>query len=118
MREYIMTERRKNRRIQLKSKIVIKCLDGTDDSEEVSIDVYDVSKSGIGFGCSAPLEVGNVYEAYLTIWTKEVIHAFIQIVRIDMGDEAFIYGGIFIGMSETDASRIAIYDTISSQTGE
>lgn len=57
------------------SKLVIKRLDGQ-KGNEVTINIMDVSKNGIGFDCAEPLQIGEVYEAYLTIWTKEVIHAF------------------------------------------
>ena len=109
-----MDERRKSRRIELESKLIIKRLSGEPQSEEVSIDIIDVSKTGIGFQCIKPLEIGAVYEAYITIWTKEVIHAFIEIVRIVKEKDTFLYGGIFIGMSEMDTARIAIYDTVIS----
>ncbi len=109
-----MDERRKSKRIGLESKLVMKRLsDGDAFSEEISIEVIDVSKTGVGFLCDKPLEIGAVYEGYLMIWTKEVIHAFIEIVRIIKEDDTFSYGGIFIGMPETDASRIAVYDMVS-----
>lgn len=111
-----MDERRKSRRIELESKLIIKRLSGEMQSEEVSIDIVDVSKTGIGFQCKKPLEIGAVYEAYITIWTKEVIHAFIEIVRIVKETDTFVYGGIFIGMPEMDLARIAVYDTVISNT--
>ena len=61
-----------------------------------------------------PLQIGAVYEAFLTIWTKEVLHAFIEIVRIVKEDATYSYGGIFIGMPEMDAARIEVYDTVTS----
>lgn len=105
-------ERRKNKRMYLESRLVIKRLDSKEEPEEVAIELVDVSKTGIGFNCTVPLQIGAVYEAYLTLWTKEVIHAFIEIVRIVKRDEIFQYGGIFIGMSEMDASRIEIYGVV------
>ena len=41
-----------------------------------------------------------------------MIHAFVEIVRIEKEEDAFKYGGIFIGMPEMDAARIEIYDTV------
>ena len=111
-----MEEKRKSRRMELVSKLIIKRLDGngTDETSEVIIDVQNVSKTGVGFTCEIPLEIGAVYEAYLTIWTKEVIHAFVEIVRIAKEEKGFSYGGIFIGMPEMDAARIAVYDTVTA----
>ncbi len=57
--------------------------------------------------------MGAVYEAFLTIWTKEVLHVFLEIVRVENRQNGmFEYGAIFIGMSEMDASRIETYSTI------
>lgn len=109
-----MEERRKNKRMELGSRIFVKRLGPDTKAEEIRIDVTDVSKTGVGFKCDRPLEISAVYEAYLTIWTKEVIHAFIEIVRIEKMEDGFSYGGIFIGMPEMDAARIEIYDTVST----
>ena len=107
-----MEERRKSKRTELKSKLLVKRLDnGTFD--EVSVDVENVSKTGIGFFSEELLEICAVYESYLTIWTKEVIHAFIEIVRIEKVEEGFQYGGLFIGMPEIDLQRISVYNVVS-----
>lgn len=106
-----MEDRRKNKRTELKSRLVLTRLD--QKSEEVGIDILDVSKTGIGFNCQHKLTIGSVYEAYLTIWTKEVLHAFLEIRRIEkIDDENFNYGAIFIGMPEMDAARIEVYQTV------
>ena len=81
-------------------------------AEEVHIDISDVSKTGVGFTCSTRLEVGAVYESFLTIWTSEVLHTFLEVVRISRRGDIYEYGAIFIGMSEMDASRIETYGTI------
>ena len=108
-----MQERRKNKRMELVSKILIKRLD-SDKQDEVVIDVQDLSKTGVGFKCKQALTIGAVYEAFLTIWTKERLHAFIEIVRIVKETDSFVYGGIFIGMPEIDSNRIEIYDTVNN----
>lgn len=112
-----MEERRKNRRIELTSKLLIKRMDPVGGHEEVNIEVMDASKTGLGFICSERLDIGAVYESYLTIWTKEILHAFLEIIRVvDKGGGTYEYGSIFIGMSEHDASRIATYDTIDTMS--
>lgn len=107
-----MQERRRNKRTNMPSKLIIKRLDG-ESSKEVCIDIVDVSKTGIGFDCSEVLQIGQVYEAFLTIWTKEVIHSFLQIVRIELKSGGYAYGAVFIGMPEMDSARIETYQTIS-----
>ena len=111
-----MEERRKNRRITLESTLLIKRMDG-DGHRQVDIEVTDASKTGLGFLCTEELEIGAVYESYLTIWTKEILHVFLEIIRVaDKEDGTYEYGAIFIGMSEMDASRIATYDTIDNMS--
>lgn len=110
-----MQERRKSKRLELESKIIIKSLNDPGEQHETTIDITDVSKTGVGFNCDLPLQIGTVYEAYLTIWTKEVIHAFIEIVRIEKQGDHFNYGSTFVGMAGMDVSRISIYDTVNTE---
>lgn len=102
-----MNERRKTRRSELSSRLVIKRLDG-EGVDEVAIEVIDISKTGIGFNCTEPLGIAAIYEGYLTIWTKEVLHAFMEIVRIEKKENTFEYGAIFIGMPEMESNRIEV----------
>ena len=112
-----MDERRKNRRIALESTLLIKRMDEGGGHRQVDIEVTNASKTGLGFLCPEQLEIGAVYESFLTIWTKEILHAFLEIVRtVDRQDGTYEYGAIFIGMSEMDASRIATYDTIDNMS--
>lgn len=106
-----MDERRKNKRTNMPSTLVIKRLDGGGD-QNVSIEIVDVSKSGIGFECKEQLQVGEVYESFLTIWTKEVIHAILRIVRIELKEDIYSYGAVFVGMPDTESARIEVYQTI------
>ena len=106
-----MEERRRNRRTKLSSSIVMKRLDNGRE-EEVDIEVVDISKAGVGFTCREPLMIGAIYEAYLTIWTKEVPHAVVEIVRIEKKENTISYGAVFVGMPEMDAFRIEAYQTV------
>lgn len=106
-----MDERRNAKRTDMPSRIVIKRLDGDADSD-VTVNITDVSKGGIGFECSVALKIGEVYEAYLTLWTREVLHVFLRIVRIRTGTRGYVYGAVFVGMSATDAARIEVYQTV------
>ena len=107
-----MNERRKSKRTNLESRLIMKRLDGN-SNHEVHINIVDVSKDGIGVECAEVRQIGEVDESYLTIWTKEVIHAFLQIVRIELKSGTYAYGAIFIGMPEMDSARIETYQTIS-----
>ncbi len=111
-----MEERRRTNRRTLESKLLIKRLDGS-GQEDAQIEITDVSKTGIGFSCNKLLDIGAVYESFLRIWTQEVIHAFLEVVRIEKKGQIYSYGAIFIGMPEADAARIQTYDTIETMKG-
>ena len=108
-----MEERRRTNRRTLDSRLLIKRLDGS-GQEEAQIEIMDVSKTGVGFICDVPLSIGAVYETYLKIWTDEVIHAFLKVVRIEQTEEErYMCGTIFIGLPEMNAARIEVYDLIN-----
>lgn len=104
-------ERRRSKRTSMPSALVIKRLDGQ-SNKEISINIVDVSKSGMGFLCDESLRIGEVYESFLSIWTKEVIHVFLQVVRVELKGDGYFYGAVFIGMPEMDSARIEVYQTI------
>ncbi len=109
-----MEEKRHSQRSELTSKLMIKRLDSQDAGEEVTIDITDVSKGGVGFTCNKALEIGAVYESFLEIWTKEVLHAFLEIVRIEKKGDEYFYGSSFVGLPEMEAQRIATYQTVTN----
>ena len=100
-----MEEKRKDRRMSLSAKLLIKNMnDDSVKAEEVEIEVLDVSKTGVGFICN---------EAHLRIWNDETIHAFLKVVRIEQTkEERYICGTIFMGLPEVNAKRIEIYEMI------
>jgi len=108
-----MNERRKSKRLSMSGSIALKALGKGQESRDVDIEIVNCSRHGIGFNCREILAVGDNYEANLTIWTKEVIHVFVQIVRVDtIGDGVYNYGSIFIGMPDSDRQRIGVYETV------
>ncbi len=110
-----MEERRKNKRLDLTGEIIINEL-GSDKKESVDIKIIDASTDGLGFSTDKQLTIGNNYAANLTIWTKEVLKVFIQIVRAEkLEDDRYVYGGIFIGMPEDVKVRIKVYETVEEE---
>ena len=110
-----MEEKRRAKRMDLECRLMLKRLDNmdADAAREITVNVVDVSRDGMGFECREQLSIGAVYECFLTIWTKETIHCFVEIIRMLRKDDDIFYGGIFIGMSEPDISRISVYSSFS-----
>lgn len=101
-------ERRKNHRMNLPSRLVMKRLDHSVQGENVAIEVNDVSKGGVGVCCTEILTIGAVYESFLTIWTKEVLHAFLEIVRIEKKEGAAFDDDVIIGLSQEISYKEAV----------
>ena len=107
-----MEEKRKHKRLDIDVSVQLERLDeeGITTLKYVHVDVTDISRSGIGFKANVPLELHTYYDTKIQIWTKEVIDAVIEIVRKQkMEDGTDKYGATFIGMSDTDAIKIDIY---------
>lgn len=107
----IMEEKRKHKRLELDVTVELERLDqdGITTLKYIHVDISDLSHSGIGFKAKQELEVGTYYNTQLTIWTKEVIDAVIEIVRRRETEDGYFYGAEFIGMTEPDALKIDIY---------
>ena len=107
-----MEEKRKHKRLDLYVDVQLERLDeeGVTTLKYVQVDVTDISRSGIGFNAKAKLNIGTYYNTKIQIWTKEVVDAVIEIVRREDEDgKGFHYGAVFIGMTDTDALKIDIY---------
>ncbi len=106
-----MEEKRKHKRLDLDVTVQLERLDRDDITtlKFVHVGIMNLSRGGIGFKAKQKLEVGTYYDTRLTIWTGEVIDAVIEIVRRDTIEEGYTYGAEFIGMTETDALKIDIY---------
>lgn len=94
--------------MNLPSRLVMKRLDHSVQGENVAIEVNDVSKGGVGVCCTEILTIGAVYESFLTIWTKEVLHAFLEIVRIEKKEGAAFDDDVIIGLSQEISYKEAV----------
>ena len=112
-----MQEKRRHKRLELDVNVQLERLDedGVTTLKYIHVDVTDLSRSGIGFKARRELETGTFYDAKLQIWTKEVIDVVVQIVRRVNAEDGYQYGGVFIGMTETDALKIDIYQIFNDE---
>ena len=92
-----MEEKRKHKRLDLDVSVQLERLDkdGVTTLKYVHVDVTDISRSGIGFSSKQKLEVGTYYDT--------------KIVRRVDAEGGSHYGASFIGMTDTDALKIDIY---------
>lgn len=106
-----MEEKRKHKRLDLNVSVEMERLneDGIAMRNFVDVDVTDISRSGMGFKSGKELEIGTYYDTRIQIWTREIVDAVLEVVREEQHEDGYKYGGEFIGMSDTDALKIDIY---------
>ncbi len=112
-----MDEKRRFKRLDLDVKIETSRIDEGPATtvRYLDVKVTDISREGLGFISPEKMEVGAIYNAELTIWTKEVLHSIFKIVREKETDGSWSYGAIFVGMNESDALKIQIYEMIEER---
>ena len=106
-----MEEKRKHKRLDIDVSVQLERLDedGVTTLKYCHVDVKDISRSGIGFTSKVELANHTYYDTKIQIWTKEVVDAVIEIVRCEEKEGVYHYGAVFIGMTDTDALKIDIY---------
>lgn len=107
-----MEEKRRYKRLDIDVSVQLERLDedGVTTLKYCHVDVTDISRSGIGFNAKVPLDIHTYYDTKIQIWTKEVVDAVVEIVRrTDSEEGVYHYGAVFIGMTDTDALKIDIY---------
>lgn len=87
--------------------------DGIVTSKCVNAAVKDISRGGIGFMTDKELEIGSYYDTKICLWSREIVDAVLEIVHREQLEKGYRYGGEFIGISDTDALKIDIYQVFN-----
>ena len=71
----------------------------------------NISKTGLAFRVQdVKFDAGACFDARIQIWTKETIDTVFKVVRVnELENGLYEYGCIFVGMTDTDALKIEIY---------
>ncbi len=108
-----MEEKRKNKRLDIGVKVEIERIDEANVTtvKYMEVEVTNISKTGLAFRVpDVEFEEGACFDAKIQIWTKETIDTIFKVVRVNkLEDGTYEYGCIFVGMTDTDALKIEIY---------
>jgi len=108
-----MEEKRRNKRLDIDVKVEIERIDEANVTtvKYMEVEVTNISKTGLAFKVpGVEFEVGACFDARIQIWTKETIDSVFKVVRVNKGEDGVNeYGCIFVGMTDTDALKIEIY---------
>ena len=105
-----MLEKRKHKRLKMEHALELARLnaDGTADGV-VNADILNISRGGVGFLSRKRLEVGSYYDTRISLFSREMIDAVLEIVHVEEQEKGYYYGGEVIGISDSDAVKIDIY---------
>ena len=108
-----MEEKRKHKRLDINVKVEIERIDEGNITtvKYMDVEVTNISKTGLAFRMpDVEFEIGTCFDAKIQIWTKETIDTVFKVVRSNrLEDNTYEYGCIFVGMTDTDALKIEIY---------
>ncbi|MDD6401031.1 MAG: PilZ domain-containing protein [Lachnospiraceae bacterium] len=99
-----MEEKRRYKRLPIKLKLEVSSLfrqDGhTLDTFDTEIEVFDISKAGIGFMSETEMPIGYYFNATIEFEnTDEIILAVVKILyKAPIGEYGYRYGCEFIGL--------------------
>ncbi|MCM1246710.1 MAG: PilZ domain-containing protein [Roseburia sp.] len=96
-----MIEMRKEKRWPVKLELEITSLFKQDNVKvenlNAPIEVFDVSKAGIGFRSKSVLPLGYYFNARLVLCENDAINCVVRIIRQQEDGENFIYGCEIVG---------------------
>ena len=115
-----MLEKRKHKRLKMEHALELARLnaDGTADDGVVNADILNISRGGIGFLSRKSLEVGSYYDTRISLFSREMIDAVLEIVHVEEQEKGYYYGGEFIGISDSNAVKIDIYQVFTTSDRE
>lgn len=77
---------------------------------EAEIDIYDISKRGLGFKSSSDLPLDFYFNANIIFDEEHHFLCVLKIVRKDPEGDGYSYGCEFVGLAETLAVMIEKYN--------
>lgn len=80
-----------------------------------SVEVYDISKSGIGFISEASMPLGYYFRCRITLSNNDFFYGVIRIIRASMNDEKKVYGAEFVGLAPFLADKVDHYEKFLDQ---
>jgi hypothetical protein len=108
-----MEEKRKHKRLPLKLELTISSLFKQDfeliDDVNESIQVKNISKTGIGFTCSHELPLGFYFDAKIQLTEDKFFYAVLKIIRVEEINNGYSVGCEFIGLADILSDRVDLY---------
>ena len=115
-----MSEKRRATRMKMDAVLKLNSIQTMRDTEglsheEFTVNVLNVSTSGVAFKSTQELKLNTYYDLELVLWTKTTFNSVIEVVRMEsIGNGDILYGFRFIGMKPSQELEIQIYEALQS----
>lgn len=110
-------ERRLSKRTNIDVTISLQHLDNGnptgDSGDAVSVNVVDISKTGMAFRSSHKFLLNTYYNTRITLDNKETIQTVIEIIRAESREDSIYYGCRFIGITAEEQFKIDVYQIVT-----
>lgn len=109
-------DRRRNKRLPIKLEIDIDKLFRQDNeiisNINESIEVINVSKTGIGFLCKDDLPLDYYFNAKIEFDERRYFYCVIKILRKEDYEDSILFGCEFVGLAEFLSNKVDEYESI------
>ncbi len=117
-----MKERRRHKRLPIRLEIDIDRLFRQDNEIlndiNKSIEVINISKSGIGFNCKEDLPLDYYFNAKIEFDELRFFYCVIKIIRKDNLEDGYYFGCEFVGLAEFLSNKVDEYELFLDDMGE
>lgn len=111
-----MDERRKYKRLPIELEIEVDKLFRQDneiiEGFNKSIEVVNISKTGIGFLCAQEFPLEYYFNAKIEFSEKQFFYCVIKIIRKEKVGEGFFFGCEFVGLAEFLSKKVDEYELL------
>lgn len=76
------------------------------DNVDAVIDLFDISRGGLGFYCTSDLPTDYYFNVNIVFDGEHYFKAVVKIVRKNKLDDKYAYGCVFVGLAENLALMI------------
>lgn len=109
-----MDERRKSKRLPVDIRLFIEFLYKQDhvrlENVKESIEVINISKTGLGFVSNHDLPLDFYFNAKIVIDNEKFFYSVVKIIRKDKQDDGFYFGCEFVGLADVLSGCIDDYE--------
>ncbi len=109
-----MHERRKNKRLPIHLELEVNQLFKQDEelisNLDEDIEVYNISRTGIGFISRSDLPINYYFNAMIEFEDGNYFYCVLKIVRKEIKETHNLYGCEFVGLAEFLANKVDDYE--------